>query len=129
VIDGTSRWPADRVAATTTARARTSAVLNARERCTVRPRLQTNAKHPPPPVAGPDEPDRVSDAARLAGVERRAGVGHPGWPVIHRAHRDRRQHARRGRRVQQLQAPVAHQHVYRFAGRVRPHGWRGRVAV
>jgi len=80
-------------------------------------------------VAGPDEPDRVPDAARLAGVERRAGVEHPGRPVFHRAHRDRRQHARRGRRVQQLQAPVAHQHVHRFTGCVRPHGRRGRVAV
>jgi len=80
-------------------------------------------------VAGPDEPDRVPDAARLAGVERRAGVEHPGRPVFHCAHRDRRKHARRGRRVQQLQAPVAHQHVHRFAGRVRPHGRRGRVAV
>jgi len=71
----------------------------------------------------------VPDAARLAGVEGRAGVGNLGRPVFHRTHRDRRQHARRGRRVQQLQAPVAHQHLHRFAGRVRPHGRRGRVAV
>jgi len=50
-------------------------------------------------VAGPDEPDRVPDAARLAGVEGRAGFGYTGRPVLYRASRDRRQHSRRGRRV------------------------------
>lgn len=78
---------------------------------------------------GPDEPDRVPDAARHAGVERRAGVGRTGRTFVHRAHRDRRQHAGRGRRLQQFQAPVAHQHVHRVAGRVRPDGRRCRVTV
>lgn len=92
------------------------------------PQEHATTEHPPP-VAGPDEPDRVPDAARLAGVEGRAGFGYTGRPVVYRARRDRRQHSRRGRRVQQLQAPVADQHVHRFAGRVRPHGRRGRIAV
>lgn len=80
-------------------------------------------------MAEPDEPVRLPDAARHAGVERRASFGRPCRPVVHRAHRHRRQHARRGRRVQQFQAAFAHQHVHRVAGRLRPDGWRGRVTV
>lgn len=71
----------------------------------------------------------MSDAPRLAGVEGGACVGRPGRPVVHRAHRYRRQHARRGRRIQQFQTPFAHQHVHRVPGRVRPDGRRGRLTV
>lgn len=78
---------------------------------------------------GPDESDRVPSSARLACVERRADVGLPDRPGVHRAHCHHRKLAHRGRRVQQRKTAVANQHVHRVAGRVRPNGRRGRVAV
>lgn len=80
-------------------------------------------------MVGPDESDRVPSSARLACVERRAGVGRTDRPGVHRAHRHRREHARRSRRVQQLKIAIAHQHVHRVVGRVRPVGRSSRVAV
>lgn len=113
----------------TTASGRTAPLSHRRRWTAAVPDRTETSTQPRRRCPGPDEPDRVPDAARLAGVEGRAGVGCPGRPVVHRSHRHRRQHAGRGRRVQQLQAALAHQHVHRVAGRVRLDGRRGRAAV